>query len=78
MACSSECSEVQLEVDSTIPASVLAQATLARAFRFCPSATATGRYLYNKRIASNAYRSLIGVAQLAMKPSAAWKKASNP
>ena len=39
---------------------------------------ATGKYLYNKRIASNAYRSLIGVAQLAMKPSAAWKKASNP
>ena len=43
--CSNECSEVQLEVASTMPAKVLAQAILARAFKFFPSATATGRYL---------------------------------
>ena len=78
MACSMACSEVQLEVDSTRPASVLPQATLARAFRFFPSLTAMGRYLDNRRMASRAYRSLIGVEQLAMNPSAAWKKASKP
>ena len=39
-----------------------------------PHLTATGRYLYNKRMASRAYKSLIGVAQFAKKPSAAWKK----
>ena len=78
MACSIECSEMQQEVASTSPANVLAHATLARALRLRPSFTATGRYLYNKRMASRAYKSLIGVAQFAKKPSVAWKKASNP
>ena len=48
MACSNECSEVQLEVASTMPAKVLAQAILARAFKFFPSATATGRYFVDQ------------------------------
>ena len=78
MACSIECSEMQQEVASTSPANVLAHATFARALRLRPSFTATGRYLYNKRMASRAYKSLIGVAQFAKNPSAAWKKASNP
>ena len=68
----------KMAADPTMPARVLAHATLARAFRFLPSFTSTGRYLYNSRMASSANRSLTGVAQLAMKPSAAWKKASNP
>ena len=78
IACSIECSEMQQEVDSTSPANVLAHATFARALRLRPSFTATGRYLYNKRMASRAYKSLIGVAQFAKNPSVAWKKASNP
>ena len=54
---------VQL-VLSTMPASVLAQATLMRAQRFLGSATATGRYLYSRRMASRAYKSLMGVCAL--------------
>ena len=54
IACSMECSEVQLEVDSTIPASMLARATLVRALRFPPLATASGRYFASRRTASRA------------------------